>query len=118
MIDQNYMEQVATINKMPINQKALELMVQQDEKILPHWIHAIQATRLAVDQNLVTIKNPQLQQALELMDEATDPNHIAKILDLMNIQQTNSLADLACQVLEALDLHLTETAEGYPNLQA
>jgi hypothetical protein len=118
MIDQNYLNKLKAINQLPINRRAYELMIRHGEKILGHWIHAVQATQLAIDQGLVQIGNPQLKQALALIDETKDPQRIAKILNLENTEPVQNLTELANRVLMLLDLHLTETAEGYPNLQA
>lgn len=117
MIDQDRMNTIDKINQLPVNQSAYKMIAQHKEPILAHWIHAIQATQLAIEKGLITIKNPQLQQALDLMHDSPDPDYIAQILELEGMEQTADLTSLAGQVLEALDLHLTETSEGYPNLQ-
>lgn len=117
MYDKAYMDTIGKINRLPVNQSAYEMVAQHNEAISAHRIHAIQATLLAVEKELVTIKNPQLRQALDLMYDSPEPEHIAKALDLNSMERTTDLKHLADQVLEALDMHLTETAEGYPNLQ-
>ncbi len=117
MTEQAYLLKMKEINTMPINKKAYDLMVEQREPIMMDKIHAVQATLLAMDENLVKIKNPQLEQAMYLTYDSKDPEQIVKILDLANLK-AQDLPDLASQILEFLDMHLTETVQGYPNLQA
>ena len=116
MIDQKYVDKVNQVNKLPINETAYELMAAQREPILTYWIHAVQATQLAVDNNLVMINNPQLQKALYQIGDK-DPDKVVKILDLENLNPDQDLAGIARQVLDNLDMYLTETVQGYPNLQ-
>lgn len=116
MVDQKHMEKVNRINALPINIAARELMAAQKEPVLSHWIHALQATQLAVEKNLIRIDNPQLKQAVyEIVGR--DPLQIAEILGLENLSPEQDLAEIALQVLNSLDLYLTENVQGYPNLQ-
>ncbi len=104
------------LNQLPINQACRRLMklVGIVPELASLW--ALQIAREAINRRWLTIENPQLELAFELI-ERKPPEAAVRVLELE--READDLANqdagmMAGEILDRLDLYLTEHAEGYP----